>query len=187
MCKVFRKIILKIDNNRKNDVIKKIVIYLKRGDKILDLGCGNCNVSKGLILEGYNVTPIDIKNRSFFDDIVPLIYDGKKLPYDDNCFDVVLITTVLHHVKDPISVLAEAIRVSKRQVVMEDVYETKVQKYLTFIMDSLINFEIFKHPHSNKSQKEWKDIFNNFGLKISDINTQKFWKFFISATFYLEK
>jgi len=185
--KILRKIFLKIDNNRKNDILRKIVVYLKKEDKILDLGCGNCNVSKDLIGNGYDVTPIDIKNKSFFNDIAPVIYDGKKLPYNNNYFDIVLVTTVLHHTKDPVSVLVEAMRVSKRLIVMEDLYESRVQKYLTFIMDSLVNFEIFGHPHGNKTQKEWNDIFKNLGLKILDVNTHKFWKFFITCTFYLEK
>lgn len=48
----FRKIILRMDEKKKNEVIKKIESYLNREDKILDLGCGHCNVCNGLCKRG---------------------------------------------------------------------------------------------------------------------------------------
>ncbi len=78
--------------------------------------------------------------------MVPVIYDGPKLPWPDNHFDAVLLLTVLHHVADPESVLREACRVGGRIIIIEDVYATRAQKRLTFLLDSLFNLDFRGHP-----------------------------------------
>lgn len=187
MHKIITNIILKIDKKRREDIFGKITPYLNKTDKILDLGCGNCALSKDLLDRGYTVTPVDVKNISLFKSIKPIVYDGKRLPFKDNLFDTALLITVLHHTPNPPQVLKEAARVCKKLVVMEDVYENSFQKYATFIMDSVGNLEIFGHPHSNKSQKEWQKVFKDLNLKIIEIKIHNFWKIFTSATFFLKK
>ncbi len=174
-------------NNRAKDCIQKIKPYLRKGDRILDIGCGSAHIVKGLKELGYNITPLDVKNTSFFKDIKPIIYNGEKIPFKDNTFDVSLLITVLHHIKNPLVTLAEAKRVSKRIIIIEDLYEGLFQKYITFVMDSILNIEFFGHPHSNKTKVEWEELFKSMELKIIDWKVNKFWKFFTSGTFYLEK
>lgn len=185
--KLIRKIILNLSEGRKNDIIREIIPFLKRDGKILDIGTGIGDVCNELLVEGYNVTPVDIRDLSLFPGIKPIIYDGKRLPFGDNEFDISLLLTVLHHTENPLSVLKEASRVSKKLIVMEDVYEGKIQKYLTFAMDSVTNFEFFGHPHTNKTKLEWEAVFKELGLKILEMNVHNYWKFFTSATYYLGK
>lgn len=45
---------------------------------------------------------------------------GERLPFDDNSFDVVLATAVLHHVPDPSVVIAEMTRVARKAVMISD-------------------------------------------------------------------
>jgi ubiquinone/menaquinone biosynthesis C-methylase UbiE len=172
---------------RLSDILRKISPYLKKEDRIIDIGCGSCEVCKHLQNDGYAVTPVDVKNRSFFRNIKPIIYDGKKLPFPDNSFDVSLLITVLHHTQDPVAVLSEAKRVSKRIIVMEDLYQGKAQKYLTFAMDSILNLEFFGHPHTNMTKEEWEHLFKELKLTKKGENIHDFWKFFTSGTFYLVK
>lgn len=111
-------------NNRSNDTTRKIEPYLKKSDRILDVGSGGAHIAKALKDLGYNVTLLDIKNKCYFEDVQPIIYDGKTIPFDNDTFDVALLLTVLHHTKDPLAVLAEAKRVSKRMIIIEDLYDS---------------------------------------------------------------
>ncbi len=174
-------------NNRGSEEVKKIEPYLKKTDRILDIGTGGAHVAKALKDAGYAITPLDIKNKSYFEDVQPILYDGKIMPFQDDSFDVSLLLTVLHHTKDPVAILTEAKRVSKRIIVMEDIHSGLIQKYLTFAMDSALNREFFGHPHSNKTEAEWEAVFYDLGLKILDYKSHDFWRFFTSGTFYLER
>ena len=159
--------------------------YLNKDDKILDIGCGPASVSLLLTQKGYDVTPLDIKDLSFTDSIKPVVYDGNHIPFEDKEFDVSLLLTVLHHVHDPIKLISEAVRVSKKIILIEDVYDNPFQKYLTYFADSLINLEIIGHPHSNKSDRQWKYIFNEMGLMLSDSTIMRYIYFFRQATYVL--
>lgn len=136
--------------------------------------------------KGYDVTPIDVKNLNLFDGISPLIYDGKKLPFDDDSFDVVLLIAVLHHSFNPIEMLKEARRVSKRLIIMEGIYNNKIQKYVMLAIDGLGAYE-FGRPYTFNSLRGWELIFKNLGFKMLDRDIHNFWKLFTGATFHLEK
>jgi ubiquinone/menaquinone biosynthesis C-methylase UbiE len=174
-------------NPRVQDILRKIVPHLHKKYKILDIGSGSCEVAKSLRDAGYDVTPLDIVNKSFYPDFFPTLYDGKHLPFADNSFDIVLLITVLHHTKQPVEILREAARVAPRIIVMEDLYRGMFQKYMTFAMDSVTNREFFGHPHTNMTREQWEKVFQNLNLKIIDANIHDFWRFFTSGTFYLEK
>lgn len=166
-------------------ILGEIMPYLKKGDRILDIGSGSCVVAKGLKDSGYEITLLDVVDKSAYPDFRPIIYDGKNIPFSDNSFDVALLITVLHHTKEPVGILKEAVRVAPRIIVMEDLYNGPFQKYLTFAMDSFLNREFFGHPHTNKTEREWEKVFGKLGLKILDRHIHNFWAFFTSGTFYL--
>jgi ubiquinone/menaquinone biosynthesis C-methylase UbiE len=184
--KIFQKIISKIDHHRESDIHNKIDKFLNKSDKILDLGCGLGSISSNLLNKSFNVISVDITDNCVYDNVKPTIYDGHKLPFKDKTFDKLLLITVLHHTPYPESILKEAIRVSKNVIIMEDLYDNNFQKYMTFIMDSLSNLEFFNHPHTNKSKKEWLQIFDKLHMKVKVVSTSKFWGIFESGTFYLE-
>ena len=135
----------------------------------------------------YDVTSIDVKDKSKVKSVKPIVYGGKKIPFEDGSFEVSIIIAVLHHTEDPISLIKEAMRVSKCVVIMEDVYDNTFQKYLTYFFDSLVNLEFIGHPHSNKSDKEWKKEFKELNLKLVDAKYGKIWGVFNEAFYYLEK
>lgn len=83
--------------------------------------------------------------------------------------------------------LVEAKRVAKRIIIVEDIYESNWQKYLTCVMDSVVNFEYFGHPHTNKSDEGWKRTFKKLGLKLLESKYEPFWRYFRSGIYHLEK
>ena len=162
--KVIKKYNLGIDRDR--FLAGLIFPYLEKGDKVLDIGCGLGRITKMIKDEGHIITPLDVRDLSIDDDISPLIYNGKKIPFADKSFDVSLIITVLHHTVSPEAILREARRVSKKIIIIEDIYKNSLQKYFTFLNDSVLNLEFFGHPHSNMNDLEWKKTFKKLNLKL---------------------
>ena len=163
---LFNRIISKLwlkDAYRKIERIEK---FLNKEDKILDIGGGPGTVSYLLKTKGYDLKVIDVQDVSIFKDVQPLIYDGTKIPFDDNRFDIALILTVLHHTNSPEIILNEAKRVAKRIIIIEDIYNSLLQKYFTFLIDSFANFQIFNHPHSNKNHNGWIRLFKNLNIEV---------------------
>ncbi len=172
---------------RTDNVVGLVNQYVNKKDKILDIGCGNCDVAKRLVDSGFDVTALDVKDSNIYKDITPVVYGGEKIPFENDSFDVAFLITVLHHVKEPEKLLREAKRVSKRIIIIEDIYESNFQKLLTCLMDSLVNFEFIGHPHSNKSDKEWKKEFKKQRLKLLDSKKEPFWKYFLFGIYHLTK
>lgn len=184
---VLNKLIFKTwtwDAKQKFAYIKK---YLNKNNKILDIGCGLGSVCFLLRRKKFNVTPLDVQDLSFLDDARLIIYDGKKLPFNNGKFDVALILTVLHHTPYPKKIILEAKRVAKRIIIVEDVYYNKIQKYVTYFLDSLVNLEFLGHPHSNKDDNAWRMLFKRVGLELKDVQYKRFLLFCKQAIYCLDK
>lgn len=181
------KQINKLDRERSEKIIKDIEKHLKPTDRIIDIGSGSCNVSDLLIRKNFNVTPVDVKDLSMVGNIRPVIYDGKSLPFKDNHFDTALILFVLHHCEEPEKILLETIRVSRRIIIMEDVYTNELHKLLTYAFDSILNQEFIDHPHSNKRDSDWKSLFKEFGLGVTSVKYENWYSIMKHATYCLEK
>ncbi len=167
--------------------IERISEYLSPKDRILDIGTGLGSVCLLMNRQGYDLTPVDVIDQSLSPEIEPQIYNGKKLPYKDSSFDTALILTVLHHTSNPEEILLEAKRVADKIIIIEDIYTNPIQRYLTYFVDSIVNMEFSGHPHSNKSDNEWKDVFIELGLKLVDAKYDNFLLFFRQATYFLER
>src|SRR3989338_9982570 len=115
------KIIRALAISRAKEKLKQIEICLKRKDAIMDIGTGNGSVCYLLQKLGYSVQSLDIIDISLYPDIKPQIYDGRKILYKNNKFDVALLLTVLHHIQKPEQVLLEVARVAEKVIIIEEV------------------------------------------------------------------
>jgi ubiquinone/menaquinone biosynthesis C-methylase UbiE len=111
-------------------------------------------------------------------DIPITTYDGCTMPFKDGSFDAVLLFFTLHHTSDPIRVIDEAIRVSKKSIlIFEEVYENLLQKYAMICYDIAVNTLMFGSrisvPRFYK-QDEWMAIFKK--LKIRKLSKEIFIK-----------
>lgn len=161
-----KDIIYRILKARAKDLAGMVSPYLKKDELILDIGPASCTVTEVLIDQGLRVFPLDVENFSIVDTVFPTLYDGDRMPFKDDQFDTSLILFVLHHTPDPAKVLAEAKRVSKKIIILEDIVTSPAHKSLTAVLDSLMNLEFYDQPHTNKSDKEWRAVFENLGLKL---------------------
>lgn len=96
---------------------------LKSGN-VLDLGCGDGNSARFFQkhLPAFKVNGIDISEDSILEAKARNLpnanfepYDGKHIPFEENKFDIVLIATVMHHIRPEhqLDLMKEVLRVTK--------------------------------------------------------------------------
>lgn len=154
---------------------KYIIPYISKNDKVLEVGAGRGYITK-LLKEKYQIdtTAVDVKKTFLIAPGVDIVvYDGIKLPFRDNTFEVSILQAVLHHSKNPKTLLLETKRVTQGNIlIFEDIYDNAWEKYTTFLADSIANLlngplenTIF-HPRNNKTFDEWTRIFSRLGFKV---------------------
>lgn len=130
--------------------------------KTLSIGCGNGSV-EALINKGI----VGVEVLKYENPRIPIrIYNGKKLPFKNNCFDTVIIAYVFHHVRNEKqihAILKEALRVSKKKiVVLEQIYKNKIQLLLLKIFDCICNKPLgVPTPFNFFTVKKWIKIFRS--------------------------
>jgi ubiquinone/menaquinone biosynthesis C-methylase UbiE len=99
---------------------------------ILEIGTGKGHLTTLLAKKAENVITVDISKEeqhlaglnaaaeSVLDKIRFNVCDAAKLPYADNCFDLVISANAFHHFEHPFAVLQEMIRVCKNKLVITD-------------------------------------------------------------------
>jgi ubiquinone/menaquinone biosynthesis C-methylase UbiE len=104
---------------------------LQPNDRILDIGAGDCRLDELLMKEQKcEVDSVDVDDYNKTSRKLPL-FDGRRLPFEADSFDVVLLIFVLHHAQDARAVLEEARRVCRRHVIVfEDVNWTLWDRWM---------------------------------------------------------
>ena len=186
--KILKKFKVKKDRERATIKFELYKDHLLQNSHIIDIGTGSGQFSAVLQDKDYHVTAVDIINKTNTNKIAPVLYDGQNLPFQDKSFDISMLITVLHHCPDPEQVFSEAVRVScKRLFILEDVYNNMIMKRLTWFMDSLMNLEFAGHPHSNKSEAGWENLFKQHNLKIVHKKKVKILLIFTQVVYVLDK
>ena len=145
-----------------------LAAQIPQGASVLDIGCGDGSIASriGELRPDTSAQGVEflvrpgckIECRSF---------DGITLPYPDASFDVCLFVDVLHHTEDPAILLREAVRVTRRFVLLKDHLDENILDDITLrFMDWVGN-----RPHgvvltyNYKSRKEWAEYFSKCGLQ----------------------
>lgn len=100
-------------------IFKKVNLSIRRGQKVLDIGCREGGDALIFAKSGADVIGIDIiphpawqtlkENKLKFE-----IADACALPFADNSFDIVFEKDMLHHVNNPQKAISEIYRVTRK-------------------------------------------------------------------------
>jgi len=152
----------------KKPLAKKIAFLCKDNSTILDFGCDNGSVSK-MIMDfnpSLKIVGVDIQgNRP--SQIPRRLYQGRKVPYPDKTFDIVLSLDVLHHTKNIPYFVKEMKRLSKRYLIIKDhaVYGP-VSRWLVCFSDYMFNMPYrIKCAFNYPTMGEWGGLFHKLKLK----------------------
>lgn len=166
---VVGRIISPVLNNMAKARCRECEPFIKKGFRVLDLGCGTGIV--GLAIKNYfqaEVLGADVADQRTVDIPFQLI-NGKTLPFPDNSFDVVYIAHVLHHTKNHLDLLKESKRISKNKII---IYEDLPEGYLSNLFCQIHGFlfniiGMFNREKTYFKQEErWMEIFNSLGLQV---------------------
>lgn len=160
--------------DRANQIVPKISPHLNKQENILDIGCGTGAISRILKTKGFNkITLVDVDYNKMCDQFPVIIYDGKKLPFNNKQFSTSLLLAVLHHSDNHDLLLDEAIRVSSDKIIiMEDIFTDLPSRIITFIGDCLVNFELHS-PFRNHPKEDWIEIFKEKNLEVLSVKEFK--------------
>mgnify|MGYP001586301331 CR=1 FL=1 len=186
-------ILEKIKN--KNAALKVNILkdHLASSGKVLDFGCGDLMFAHKLSKDfpELNITGVDVANFGSVPEGVKYVhYDGVKLPFKDNTFDIVIAFHVFHHCTDPIKAFEECLRVTKKKLLfVEPTYRSKKEIPVMKFMDWFYNTgkkESISLPYQFFSQEDWHKVFKKHKVKTQeDIDIDKFPKIIPFGRSYL--
>jgi 2-polyprenyl-3-methyl-5-hydroxy-6-metoxy-1,4-benzoquinol methylase len=154
---------------RSLDRIQKFI----QGTSVLDLGCGDGMLLK-LLHQKYDVLGVDITDyRSDENKQLPFLLnsEGSSLNLKNKSYDNTILWTVLHHSNDPTFLLQEAIRVTKRRIIIIEGYVDDPRIYqINCFLDWFANRpgknEDVNVPLNFKTTEKWKNLFRDFSCKL---------------------
>ena len=142
---------------------------IPEGARVLDVGCGDGRLASliqrrrvDLRIQGIDCL---VRPRTH---IAVSQFDGRRIPYEDDSFDVVTLIDVLHHAELPEALLGEAARVARRAVVIKDVAMTGWLAGVTLrFMDRVGNARHgVRAPDSYWTLEQWRRAFRTVGLEV---------------------
>ena len=173
----------KIDARRK---LGWMNAHLSKTDNHIDIGSGPGSLLSVMRDQDYQIDGLDITDSAYSHDLTAQIYDGQIMPFATSAYDTALLSTMLHHTPDPDHILREAARIARRLIIIEDVYDGPVMEWLTKRFDSLMNLEFKGHPHSNRTDAEWKASFARMNMTLLSCNIYPVAGIFRQAVYVVE-
>ncbi len=170
----YLKVVYSEENRAYTDYPKKLAKYLfdtftmKSKTTLLEIGCGRGEMLSNFKDLGLNVQGIDLSPEapSFQQNITIKVanIEEKKLPYEDNSFDIIYSKSVLEHFYYPERYMKEAYRVLKPGGIL-----------LTLVPDWESNYKIYFDDYTHRTpftKVSLEDILKIHNFK--DVNVYKF-------------
>lgn len=139
---------------------------------ILDIGAGDGKIDSLLIEDtNANITGIDVLVRP--NTYIPVEeYDGLHINKLDNSVDASMMIDVLHHTEHPEKVFKEAVRVSKKYIIIKDHILSSTLSYVKLKMMDYVGNKHYNVnlPYNYMRSKVWIKMIKENNLKIVYLN-----------------
>jgi SAM-dependent methyltransferase len=155
--------------NRRVQVLAKHLAHaLPRNATVLDVGCGDGQIDRAIMAErpDVKIEGVDILIRPKTH--IPVTpFDGQRLPFPDDAFDIVQFVDVLHHTDDPLVLLREAKRVARRGIVIKDhgrdgLFAGATLRFMDWVGNAHHGVVL---PYNYWPVAQWGNAFANLGLR----------------------
>jgi SAM-dependent methyltransferase len=143
--------------------------HIPHGSSVLDIGCGDGQLAKTLLRSrpDLSIRGLDVMLRESSQIAVEL-FDGVRIPAEDNSYDIALLVDVLHHTDDPQVLLSEAARVARRGVLLKDhLNDGWLSGHVLRLMDWVGNSPSgVRLPYNYLTSAQWRVAFERSGLRL---------------------
>ncbi len=138
---------------------------------VLDVGCGDGYLAFCLMQNRSDIViqGLDVLHRK--KTYIPVkMYDGQHLPYADSSFDTIMFVDVLHHSRSIERLLNEAIRVTRKIIIIKDHLKNGLVAGPTLrMMDNIGNVRFnVELKYNYWPRKKWLRTVNAMGLVVCD-------------------
>ncbi len=137
---------------------------------LLDVGSGDGKLAWSLLQRRPDVTIEGVDVLLRVHTAIPVkLFDGTNLPYADSTFDAVMLVDVLHHTADPGTLLREALRVTRRWLIVKD-HRLKgfAARLRLRMMDRAGNLDHgVALPYNYMSEKQWEELERILNVKVA--------------------
>ncbi len=158
-------------------------LELAEGPRVLDVGCGDGLFLDMLAQKGFKAQGVDMSEEGVKKckakglDAVILDATGGKLPFQDNEFDSVTLLDILEHVYAPEELLKEAVRVSKKYVIISVPNFNSLPARLQVLLG-----KVPENNRPNKGHLYWfnesvlRQMLDKQNLKLVQMEVNTFWE-----------
>lgn len=174
---------------RATTIIDSFASVIQPNRTIIDIGAG-----KGLLAQemarrfNARVTLVDVASYNQTN-LSLSVCDSRALAFADNSFDYALLSFVLHHSRNPETILREALRVAREVIIVENHVEGKIRGTITRLIDSWPAIQYGTPPcYFTKTRDEWRKWFTQFPVetkRLSEFSLE--YRFFWNMTVILTK
>lgn len=160
-----------VATRRARVILGHLTQLIPRDSRILDIGCGDGLIDRMLFAERPDLTieGMDIVIRPQLMSPVSR-FDGRHIPRPEDSFDVVLFLDVLHHTIDPLILLKEAQRVSRKHIIIKDhnidgFAASQILRFMDWVGNAPHGISL---PYNYWPQERWLLTFANLGLTVCE-------------------
>ena len=132
---------------------------------VLDFGAGTCLFAMRLRREGFDVTAVDVVDRSRFPEAKLQVIQGPALPFPARSFETSVCHFVLHHVRDQEAAFRELVRVTRGTIIVsEDVADSWLDAFFHRIHTGTSPWA--RAWTGFRSMEEWRRFFSSYPVEI---------------------